>query len=97
MGFYGIQLRPILQEVLKISNHKMSLKNALVKSISDLSRATELKINDSNAHYIFLFHPVNVGQVLWKYILITAEANALCHVLTDNDNLIPTADTICQS
>ena len=31
MGFRSIRLRPILQEVLNISIHKMSLKNVLVK------------------------------------------------------------------
>ena len=38
----GTHLRPILQEVVKVSIFKMSLKNTLVKLLPHLSEATEL-------------------------------------------------------
>ena len=48
-------------------------------------------------HWFIAIKTLYRGQVLCKNILITTEANALCHVLTGNDNLINEADDTCQS
>ena len=45
MGFCGTHLRPILQDMLKMSICNMPLKNTLVKSLPQLPGANELMVH----------------------------------------------------
>ena len=62
-GFCGTHIKQILQELLKVSIHKMSLKNTLVKGLPHLSVTNELLTHGGRATQICISKLTIIGSV----------------------------------
>ena len=69
----GTHLRPILQEVLKISFHKMILKNILVQLLPHFPGASELKALDTSNFLNWSSPPID--KTIWLPFLLIHRTN----------------------